>query len=429
MARFLFTGWPYPGCINPQMAVAHALRQRGHTAGFYNGTRMRTRVLNEGFKFFPLGQALDEHVEFLMMSPTGIASQWSHPWRLMPMFRSFFLDTILDQVEDLKAIIDCWAPDVIVCERPMWGPYLIVAELRQIPVSILEYAVCLLPGRDVSYPGLAYPPPHNWFTRLRNRIGVLGLTIFSRGFRRYASQLRQRYGLPPLDGTVQELSGRLPLTLVPSCPEFDYNRRDLSPSVQYVGPCMWYPPSPEPVEWLNQLPRDRPWVHVSEGTLYSQKPVVLRAAVRGLAERPVQVIITTGDHRDPAILDLDRLPANVLAKRWIPHSELMPLLDVLVTHGGGGTVVAALAAGVPMVVVPLMWDQFENAQRVAHAGAGIKLSARACTPEGLRAAVDHVLQEPSYRKNARRLAERLRGYGGPGQAAELLERIVPATGG
>jgi UDP:flavonoid glycosyltransferase YjiC (YdhE family) len=108
------------------------------------------------------------------------------------------------------------------------------------------------------------------------------------------------------------------------------------------------------------------------------------------------------------------------------------LVDVVVTTGGSGTVLAMLQAGVPLVVVPAAWDQPENAWRVADAGAGIRLAPRQCTPARLRASVEAVLHNPTYRGNAGRLAAAFKRYGGAAQAAGLLEELVanadrPAT--
>jgi len=86
---------------------------------------------------------------------------------------------------------------------------------------------------------------------------------------------------------------------------------------------------------------------------------------------------------------------------------------------------AALRAGVPLVVVPTTWDKPDNARRIVEAGAGVRLAPRRCTPERVRAAVEHVLGDPSYRARARELAARLAAAPGPARAAELLEELAP----
>jgi len=256
------------------------------------------------------------------------------------------------------------------------------------------------------------------------RLVAFGVDVFVTDFRRAANALRERYGLPPLSISVTEYTGHMPLYLVPGAPEFDYERHDLPPSVHYVGPCLWNKPHHETsADWLAQLPRDQPWIHVTEGTFHRQDPFVLRAAARGLANLPMQVIMTTGRDRDPEELDLGPMAPNVHVMRWVSHSELLPYTDVVVTTGGAGTVLAALSAGVPLVIIPTDWDKPENAQRVVEAGAGLRLAPGRCTPKQLRASVERVLNNPSFRQNAQHLAAIFARCGGAARAAELLENL------
>src|SRR5204863_2821288 len=95
----------------------------------------------------------------------------------------------------------------------------------------------------------------------------------------------------------------------------------------------------------------------------------------GIATLPARVIVTTGQHRDPATLGLEPIPENTRVERFVPHSDLLPRASVVVTTGGTGTVLATLCAGVPLVIVPTAWDQPENAWRVAEAGAGLRIAA------------------------------------------------------
>src|ERR1700732_731104 len=118
--------------------------------------------------------------------------------------------------------------------------------------------------------------------------------------RQAANELRARYNLSPIRTTVTAFAGQMPLYLVPSTPAFDRERCDLPRSVQYVGPCQWDKSSGDSsARWLTDLPRDRALVYVTEGTLHWKLPLLLRAALEGLSSLPVQVIATTGKHRDP----------------------------------------------------------------------------------------------------------------------------------
>jgi MGT family glycosyltransferase len=169
-------------------------------------------------------------------------------------------------------------------------------------------------------------------------------------------------------------------------------------------------------------------VHVTEGTLHVEDPFVLRAAVQGLGNLPFEVILTTGQDRDPAAMNLGPAAANIHLERWAAHSDLLPLTHLVVTTGGAGTVLTSLHFGVPLIVIPTEWEKPEMAQRVVEAGAGLRLSPRQCTPAKLRAAVERILGDDSFRRNAQRLAGVLAGYGGPVRAAELLEQLTRAPG-
>lgn len=145
----------------------------------------------------------------------------------------------------------------------------------------------------------------------------------------------------------------------------------------------------------------------------------LLAAVDGL---PVRVIGTTGPALDPSTLDA---PANVELRGWADHSEVMPGVSAAVTHGGHGTTIAALAHGIPVLVLPLdaTSDQPGIGRIVARAGVGIALSRRA-TPVRMRAAIERLLHDDDLRRRAADLGERIRAYGGPAAGADALVRVA-----
>jgi MGT family glycosyltransferase len=211
-------------------------------------------------------------------------------------------------------------------------------------------------------------------------------------------------------------------------PELDWERDDLPESVHYVGACQWHPPEPAgSVEWLEALPRERPWVHVTEGTSRFQDHFLLRAAAEGLARAPLEAVLATGRGLDPSEAGIAAPAPNVHVAEWLSHDVLLPRCGAVVTTGGMGTVMAALRAGVPLVVVATGWDKPVNARRVVDAGVGVQLSPRRCTPERLRAAVEQVLGDPAYRRNARRAAELLAAAPGPAGAAELIEGLASSA--
>lgn len=439
MAGFLLACYPIPGHLHPNIAVGYALRARGHQVAIYSGAIARPTVEREGFAFFPYNKEMDEQLSRILMPdepspfPEDISVNRAPLARIKQIkatLREWFLGTVTQQVEDLEAAIEQWQPDVLVTDISLFGPILVLHDRQPIPVAAFcVLPACPLPGPDAPTWGRGLAPPRNWYTRLRSRLEQVLQDWFLADFRAEVNNLRLRYGLAPLRSTVMAYSGQLPLFLVAGTPEFDYNRLDLPSSVHYVGPCLWHRPGQEPPPgWLAELPNDRPVVHVTEGTIHVRQPFVLRAAAQGLGHADIEVIMTTGKHRDPADLDIGPLAPNIRVERYVSHGDLFPHTDVVVTTGGAGTVLSALAAGVPLVVVPTGWDLPENAQRVVQAGVGVRLHPRNCTPKKLQAAVETVLGDPAYRRNAQRIGAALAGRGGPSRAAELLEGLAITQG-
>jgi MGT family glycosyltransferase len=144
---------------------------------------------------------------------------------------------------------------------------------------------------------------------------------------------------------------------------------------------------------------DTPTVYVTLGTVYNGSEL-LGAILDGLAGEPLELIVTVGPTQDPD--QFGPQPDNVRIERWIPQAEIMGRCDAVITHGGYGTVAAAIAAGLPMVFLPISADQPINAERGRELGIGIVLGPDERTPEAIHAATRTVLDDPSYRAAAER---------------------------
>jgi MGT family glycosyltransferase len=429
MSRFLITCWPFVGHLYPQISIAHALRSRGHEVAFYTHASTRPVVEGEGFTLFPFVHVDDQRYERIHVLESQVPA--SQPKRktlsvAMKAYRDMLADSIPEQVADLQPILASWRPDALITDLALWGPILVLSETCGIPVALSSTMMgSLIPGPDAPPWGPGLPPPRTFGTRLLANTTKVAVDLIAHGMRRQVNGIRARYGLGPMGCSINEFTGRLPLYLIPSLPELDYNRHDQPSHVHYIGPCVWTKSVGAPTpDWLNKLPSGRPWVHATEGTAQYQVPFLLRATAQALASQPVEVILTTGQNRNPEELGLTPLPANVHVERWLSHDTLLPRCAAIVTTGGPATVLAALKAGVPLLMVPTFWEKSDNAQRVVEAGVGLRLAPRHCTPDRVRAAVMRLLNEPHFRENARRIAQLLAAAPGPARAAELLEQLV-----
>lgn len=172
---------------------------------------------------------------------------------------------------------------------------------------------------------------------------------------------------------------------------------------------------------LPQLRRDAPLVYVTMGTVFND-PESLRRAVDAIAPLDVRVLATVGPAADPAALG-DQ-PSHVVVERYVPQTAVLPHCDVVVSHGGSGTILGALMLGLPQVCLPQGADQFLNADAVAASGAGISIAPDAATLDSIRDAVSTVLGDPSFRAAARRVAQSIEAMPPPDDVAVVLESFA-----
>ncbi|MGC5616160.1 nucleotide disphospho-sugar-binding domain-containing protein [Georgenia sp. Z1491] len=269
----------------------------------------------------------------------------------------------------------------------------VVADLRSRPADVVVVDAVLFGVMDE-------------LRRAGRGYAVLGHTFdgFLRRSLRTGGPLLRLQGLRPLDLLDSSLT-----TMVASVPELDAGHGD----VVHIGPVVRGEPARPP----------EPLVLVSLSTFGFRGlvPTWQRVldAVDGL---DVRVVATTGPALDPSAL---RVPGNVEVHRWLPHADILPRASVVIGHGGHGTTMAALAHGVPLLVLPLdpMSDQPVVGHAIARAGVGATLP-RTTSPEDIRAAVSRLLAAGPHRAAAADLGERVRRLDGRTGGADLLESIA-----
>ena len=155
-------------------------------------------------------------------------------------------------------------------------------------------------------------------------------------------------------------------------------------------------------------------------TTYQHQERALAAVLAALADLPVRVLVTLGPHLRP---DEVEAPPNAAVLTWIPHRRVLADASLVVTHAGHGTVVVALAQGVPLLCLPLGRDQHVNAERVVALGAGEVLAADA-DPAEIRLAAETLLASARHRRAARAMARSIAGYGDGAQAIQAVEALL-----
>jgi UDP:flavonoid glycosyltransferase YjiC (YdhE family) len=227
---------------------------------------------------------------------------------------------------------------------------------------------------------------------------------------------RLRFGLDAAGSWTAVFAGhdRL-ISVVPA--SFDIPVISVPNSMRHFG---FLVPAAAPAHVERVLPEgDAPTVLVGLSTTYQHQEALLQRILDAVAARTLRVLVTTGAHVDPESL---RVPDNAAVAGHVDHALVLNNVDVLVTHGGLGTVAAGLGHGVPLVCVPLGRDQHVNAKRVAELGAGIALAPDATAHE-IGAAIDQVLSDDGYRRGAAAIASASRAAGGAPAAVDDLESL------
>ncbi|GAA2795466.1 glycosyltransferase [Crossiella cryophila] len=178
-----------------------------------------------------------------------------------------------------------------------------------------------------------------------------------------------------------------------------------------LRPVGWSPPgAPPPV-------RRRPLVYLTLGTAFAT-PELLRQSLFGLATLPVDVLVTTGPTVPAAALG--EVPGNVRVESWVAQQDLLPRADLVVHHGGSGTMLGAFQAGLPQLLLPRAADQFGNAEAVVTAGAGARLLPDDVTSEAVTTLAEALLADPGPRAAARRIAAEIAAMPSPDRVVAEL---------
>ncbi len=385
--RVLATCLPGHGHFNPMLALAKELDRAGHEVAFATAADYCTHVERTGFRAFPAGMSLPEQ-----LARAREAYPAEDAMVAMERFEHFVPRMLAGvaapaRAADLVGVVEAWQPDVLVHdETELAGPAVAAA--------------AGIPWADQS-------------------VGILRPMAM---FRRAAE-------------TLSPLCHRLGVDVGEHAGLFRYLYLDVAPpslqSPEIAGIDVAHPVQNAIVDpgsegdrlpdWVADL-GERAVVYVSLGTVFNVGARDTFAAVlEGLAGEPVDLVLTIGHGNDPA--DFGPQPPNVHIERFIPQSLLLGHCDAVVNQGGTA-ILAILAHGLPLLVLPQGANQFHNAAACVAAGVGRALLPAEVEPEAVRGHVRALLEDPDLRASARRVADELAAMPGPAAGVGLVERLA-----
>jgi MGT family glycosyltransferase len=419
--KILVAGWDSGGGVEAVQTVVGRAVARGHQVRVLGTEGLRSRFESTGATFLRYKYAPDNDMR---QPETDLVKDWQsrNPLTQWQRVRDRLLcgparEFCRDVAEELQhdpadvAVVDTMIPSA------MFG-----AEVSGVPAVIVMHGPYMVPRPDIPPMGTGLMPAKGPLGRLRDQSAAAVTLAFFRSWMPALDRIRAEVGLPPVRG-LPGLMARADRVLVCSSPSYDFAPGSVPANVRYVGPQLDDKPGEgSGDQWADES--GQPLVLVGLSSTVMRQEGLLQRAADALGQARVHGLVTTGPAVDPAVICA---PGNVTVTRWVRHADVLPHCSAVITHGGHGTVMKALIAGVPLIVVPLGRDQPDNAARVVYAGAGVRLRKNV-TVTALQASISKVTEDPRYQAAARHMAARLAAERDDNLVTDELEQVAAGRG-
>ena len=401
------------GNLPPLFGLARQLARRGHHVRVLTEPCLEAAVQAQGFEFIAF-----QHYFTRTDRGEGIIRDGNASALANPVFENVVLGPAKTVVaQTLETIRQ--APTDLVLVDVLLVPALIAAQALQVPGVVVFHMPEYMPGPNRPPGGLGVLPGNGWLSRVRDRF--LG-RVFHRVLNRYLpllNEIRAGHALPKLRNVV-DLMHEADLRLIQTLRSFDFPIEPAPPNVRYTGPVLDDPDWTD--HWSNPWPEGdpRPLIVISFSSTFQNQGRAIQNAIDALRGLEVRGLVTLGPAIEPGAFTA---PENVVIMKSASHAQVFPHADLVITHAGHGTLLRALAHGLPLICLPMGRDQKDNAALVAYHGCGIRLHPKA-GPAKIREAVTRILRDGRFRQNAARFQQEILEVGQEDVAVTALEQLT-----
>jgi len=403
------------GHLNTMLPLGKELQKRGHRVTLFGILDAKSKTLAAELEFQAVGES-----EF----PTGaIAESITQLGKLSGLAAlqytvNFLKDQAAVMLRDAPSAVKEAGVEALLVDQvsPEGGS---VAEFLGIPFITVCSAVVL--NREQSVPPYFKTWGYNpaWWARLRNRAGYTLLSRTVKPITGVINQYRREWELPSQFSSNDRYSQLAQISQQPS--QLEFPRENLPQCFHFTGP-YHSPTGREVPNFPDEKLTGQPLIYASMGTLQNRLLGIFKSIAEACNDLDAQLVISLGGSASPE--SLGSLPGNPLVVGYAPQLELLQKTTLTITHAGMNTTLESLNNGVPMVAIPVANDQPGIAARVAWAGAGEAVPLSSVNVPKLRTAIQKVLTEDSYKKNAVRLQEAIQKAGGVSRAIDIVEQAV-----
>ena len=403
------------GHLNPMTTLGHELQQRGHRVTLFGVLDAQPKTLAAGLDFWAIAES-----EF----PSGIITEsLAQLGKLSGLAALRYTIALIQQsaevlLRDAPGAISEVGVDALLVDQVSPGGGT-VADFLRIPFITVCSALLINQEYAVPPPFTPWNYKPGWWARLRNRAGYSLFDRLTQPIRQVVNEYRQRWKLPAHAHPNDAYSKLAQLSQQPA--EFEFPRTALPQWFHFTGP-YHNTVSREPVSFPFEKLTGQPLIYASMGTVQNRLLDIFNSIAEACDGLDAQLVISLGGSTSPE--SLQGLPGSPLVVGYAPQLELLKKTTLTITHAGMNTTLESLSNGVPMVAIPITNDQPGVAARLAWTGAGEFVPLSRLSVPKLRTAIQRVLTEDSYKKNASRLQEAILRAGGVSRAADIVEQVI-----
>lgn len=386
--RVLFTSSPGWGHVHPMIPLAHAFTARGDEVLWSASPEVCPALEREGIRAAPAGLTQPD-------SGRIFAERFPEIESLAPSDRPAFMFPRLfggvragPMLADLAPIASHFEPDVVVHEAGELAAPIVAALLG-------------VPNITHGFGGLV----------LKERVMAASAEV---------SALWRSNGLEPRP--YAGCYDHLYLDIYP--PSLQMGDVAHVSNIQPLRPVAYATAGSEELPAIVTHANERPLVYFTFGTVFNTDLAQLVTIAGALGDLPVRALVTVGPRGDPSALG--PLPPNVHVARYVPQTQVLPHVALVVSHAGSGTFLASLGQGIPQLCIPQAADQFQNAAAATRVSAGLTIEPGAVTTDRVTNGVERLLHEPSFAAMARNLRDEIAAMPGPARVAEVIEELTTA---
>ena len=385
MSKIVFFCIPAHGHTNPTLGVVRELVKRGHQVWYYSYEMMREKIEGAGAIFIPCDQ-YDGEMKLSKAEGAKIGKDLALSTRVL-------VDTTLALDEIVCRHMAEIKPDCIVADSmAVWGK----AAAKKLGIPFVSSTTTFAFNKESS-------------KVMKQSLSDLFRMIFAMPKVNKQIKRLQNAGYPVKSILDIIANDENTDTIVYTSPQFQPCADTFGEKYAFVGPILR--------ETTNEIPKNKPkLVYISMGTVNNDMLTLYRKCIKAFADKDIQVIISAGQNTD--ISKLGKLPENIGVYHSVDQIAVLKKADAFVTHCGMNSVSDGLYFGVPLVMLPVTSEQKGVCERVLQLGAGIKGNEN-----DIYSAVEILLHEEKYRKNAGRIAESFKNCSGAEGAADKIEQV------